>query len=159
MTMIGRSEFLRLLSTDRAAPCVSVYMPMQRRFPEQQQNELRYRNLLRQVEAAERRPDIPVPGDDVLAPLRALQDDRDLWTHPQEGLVVFAAPGFFRAFRLPRPVHERVVVANRFHIKPLLRMVQSVDRYQVLALNRERIRLLGGNRYSLQEIDLAPDVP
>jgi hypothetical protein len=38
-------------------------------------------------------------------------------------------------------------------------MVQSADRYQVLALNRERIRLLEGNRDALAEIDLAPGVP
>jgi hypothetical protein len=157
--MIGRSDFLELLAPARALPCVSIYMPMRRRFPEQQQNEVRFRNLVKQVEAAEARPDIPPPGDDVLAPLRSIEDDRALWAHPQEGLAVFAAPGFFRAYRLPRSVPERVVVAARFHIKPLLRMVQSADRYQVLALNRERIRLFEGNRDALGEVDLAPGVP
>lgn len=157
--MIGRSEFAKLLAGAHAAPCVSIYMPMQRRFPERAQNEVRFRNLLKQVRDAERRPDIPVPGDDVLAPLQRLLEDRDLWAHPQEGLAVFAAPGFFRAFRLSRDVPERVVVASRLHIKPLLRMVQSTDRYQVLALNRERIRLLEGNRDALEEADLAPAVP
>lgn len=157
--MIGRSEFMELLTVERAAPCVSIYMPMERRFPEQAQNDVRFRNLLKQVEDAERRPDLPPPGDEVLAPLRGILEDRELWAHPEEGLAVFAAPGFFRAFRLSRAVPERVVVANRFHIKPLLRMVQSADRYQVLALNRERIRLLEGNRDALDEVDLAPEVP
>ena len=157
--MIGRSEFNQLLAVEHSAPCVSIYMPTQRRFPEQAQNEVRFRNLLKQVQDAERRPDIPMPGDEVLAPLQQLLGDRDLWAHPREGLAVFAAPGFFRAFRLPRDVPERVVVASRFHIKPLLRMVQSADRYQVLALNRERIRLLEGNRDALEEVELAPDVP
>jgi hypothetical protein len=157
--MIARSDFMELLAVERAAPCVSIYMPMQRRFPEQQQNEVRFRNLLKQVEDTERRSDLPAPGDEVLAPLRALVDDRHLWTHPQDGLAAFAAPGFFRAFRLPRTVPERVVVAGRFHIKPLLRLVQSADRFQVLVLNRERVRLLEGNRDALEEIDLAHGVP
>ena len=157
--MIGRSEFNELLTVEPGAPCVSIFMPMQRRFPEQAQNEVRFRNLLKEVEDAERRPDIPVPGDEVLGPLQRLLEDRDVWDHPQDGLAVFAAPGFFRAFPLSRDVPERVVVASRFHIKPLLRIVQSADRYQVLALNRERIRLLEGNRDALEEVDLAPDVP
>lgn len=157
--MIGRSEFTELLTGEHAAPCISIYMPMRRRFPEQAQNEVHFRNLLKQVQDAERRPDIPVPGDEVLAPLQRLLDDRNLWDHPQEGLAVFSAPGFFRAFQLSRGVPERAVVAGRFHIKPLLRVVQSADRYQVLALNRERIRLLEGNRDALEEVDLAPGVP
>ena len=157
--MIGRSEFNQLLAVEHSAPCVSIYMPTQRRFPEQAQNEVRFRNLLKQVQDAERRPDIPMPGDEVLAPLQQLLGDRDFWARPREGVAVFAVPGFFRAFRLPRDVPERVVVASRFHIKPLLRMVQSADRYQVLALNRERIRLLEGNRDALEEVELAPDVP
>jgi hypothetical protein len=157
--MIDRSEFMELLTVECTAPCVSIYMPMERRFPEQAQNEVRFRNLLKQVEGAERRPDLPPPGDDVLVPLRTLLERRDPWTHPQNGLAVFAAPGFFRVYRLPRAVAERVVVASRFHIKPLLRMVQSADRYQVLALNRERVRLLEGNRDALVEVELATDVP
>lgn len=157
--MIGRAEFMELLTTDRAAPCVSIYMPMQRRFPEQAQNEVRWRNLLKQVQDAQRRPDVPPPDDALVGRLRDLLDDRALWTHPADALAVFAAPGFFRLLPLPRPVPERVVVARRFHIKPLLRMVQSADRYQVLVLNRERIRLLEGNRDALEEVDLAPEVP
>lgn len=150
---------MELLSAECAEPCVSIYMPMQRRFPEQAQNEVRLRNLLKEVQDAERRTDVPTPDDDILGRLRALLDDRELWTHPADGLAVFAAPGFFRVLRLPRPVTARVVVARRFHIKPLLRMVQSADRFQVLVLNRERIRLLEGNRDGLEEVELAPAVP
>ncbi|HET9023162.1 MAG TPA: hypothetical protein VFN64_01235 [Burkholderiaceae bacterium] len=157
--MIRRSELMELLAVERATPCVSIYMPMQRRFPEQARNEVRFRNLLKHLEEGEGRTDSPPPGDAVLASLRTLSDRREMWSHPQEGLAVFAAPGFLRTYRLPRAVPERLVVANRFHVKPLLRMVQSADRYHVLALNRERIRLLEGNRDALEEVDLAPGVP
>lgn len=150
---------MELLTADCAAPCVSIYMPMQRRFPEQTQNEVRYRNLLKQVDDAGQRSDIPAPGDDVLASLHRMLEHRALWSHPPTALAVFAAPGYLRTFRLARDVPERAVVASRFHIKPLLRMVQSADRYQVLVLNRERIRLLEGNRDALEEVELAAGVP
>jgi hypothetical protein len=157
--MIGRTELVELLAPDHGAPCISLYMPMQRRFPEQAQNEVRYRNLLKQVHDAERRPDVPPPSAEVLAPLHDLLEQREVWTHPHDGIAAFAAPGFFRLHRLPRGVVDQVVVGRSFHIKPLLRLVQSADRYHVLALNRERIRLLEGNRDALEEIDLAPGVP
>jgi hypothetical protein len=57
------------------------------------------------------------------------------------------------AFRLQRPVKELAVVANSFHLKPLLRVVQSADRYQVLCLTRQTATMLEGNRYALDELD------
>jgi hypothetical protein len=50
-----------------------------------------------------------------------------------------------------RPVPELVVVADSFHVKPLMRILQSADRYQVLGLNRREIKLYQGNRDVLDE--------
>jgi hypothetical protein len=158
-TMIGRIELVSLIGSERVGPCVSIYMPAQRSFPEQQHNAVLYRNLLKDVESAERRPDSPHVADEVLNRLRQLLDDHTFWRHPKDGLAVFAAPRFFRAFWLSRRVEQRAVVASRFYIKPLLRIAQAADRYQLLALNRERIRLFEGNGDSLEEVDLAPGVP
>jgi hypothetical protein len=157
--MIGRQDLSELLAAGRAGPCLSVYLPMQRRFPEQQQNVVRYRNLLRRLEQAEARGNLRQPDEKLIAPMRALTDDVELWSHPTDGLAVFSAPGFFRAHRLPRSVQEVASIAETFHIKPLLRMVQSADRYQVLVLNRERLRLLEGNRDALEDVELADGVP
>jgi hypothetical protein len=56
-------------------------------------------------------------------------------------------------------VAELAIVADSFHVKPLLRITQSADRYQVLSLSRAAIRLFEGNRDALDEVDLAPGVP
>jgi len=41
---------------------------------------------------------------------------------------------------LQRPVPELAVVAESFHVKPLIRILQSADRYHVLGLNRQQIK-------------------
>ena len=41
---------------------------------------------------------------------------------------------------------ELAVVAESFHVKPLIRILESADRYHVLGLNRQQIKLLEGNR-------------
>ena len=46
------------------------------------------------------------------------------------------------------------IVADSFHTKPLMRIVQSADRYQILALSRDSARLFEGNRDRVDEIDL-----
>ena len=54
---------------------------------------------------------------------------------------------------------ERAIVADSFHTKPLLRILQSADRYQVLALSRQEVRLFEGNRDVLDEIEPHASVP
>jgi len=95
----------------------------------------------------------------ILAPFLTLADDRDFWNHTLDGLAVLGAKGLFRAYKLQRPVAELAVVADSFHTKPLLRILQSADRYHVLGLSLSEIKLFEGNRDSLDQIELAPGVP
>jgi hypothetical protein len=95
----------------------------------------------------------------LLTPLRELAADTDFWNHTLDGLAVLVAPKMFRVYRLQRPVPELAVVADSFHTKPLMRILQSADRYQVLGLNRREIKLFEGNRDALDEVELAQGVP
>jgi hypothetical protein len=72
---------------------------------------------------------------------------------------VFGAPGFFHVEKVQRPVTPMVVVNDHLYLKPLVRVFQSEDTYQILALDRKEIKLYQGNRYVLDEVVLAPSVP
>lgn len=72
---------------------------------------------------------------------------------------VMGAKGFSRVYKPQRPVAELAVVADSFHVKPLIRILQSADRYQVLGLSQQEIRLFEGNRDAMDEIELHQDVP
>ena len=140
-------------------PCLSLYQPTSRRHPENQQDPIRFGNLVKSLEASLLQQ---VPKDEagsLLEPLRALADDSSFWNHTLDGLVVLAAKGMFRVYKLQRPVDELAVVADSFHTKPLVRILQSADRYQVLGLSRNEIKLYEGNRDMLDEIEPADDVP
>jgi hypothetical protein len=95
----------------------------------------------------------------MLARFHALGNDREFWNHTTDGLAVFGAPDIFRIVRLQRSMPELAIVAGSFHVKPLLRIVQSADRFQVLCINRHDIRLYEGNRDALDEVELAAGVP
>jgi hypothetical protein len=95
----------------------------------------------------------------ILEPFQALAKNHDFWNHSLDGLAVLAARGMFRVYKLQRPVDELAVVAESFHIKPLLRILQSADRYQILGLSRKQIKLYEGNRDALDEIEPAQGVP
>lgn len=152
-------DYPQLLLAQREGPCLSLYQPTHRAFPERKQDPIRFRNLLKDLEQSLQQA---YPGRDVeslLAPFRGLADDEGFWNHPGEGVAALGAHDFFRVYRLQRPVAELAVAADSFHTKPLMRIVQSADRYQVLGIDRQQARLFEGNRDGLEEVAMAAGVP
>jgi hypothetical protein len=140
-------------------PCLSLYQPTHRRRPENQQDPIRFRNLVKQLEASLRQKYPAVETRLLLEPFEALARDQAFWNHTLDGLAVLSGPSVWRVFRLPRPVAELAVVAGSFNTKPLRRILQSAGRYQVLGLSLQKMQLFEGNRDALDEIDPAPGVP
>jgi len=140
-------------------PCLSLYQPTHRHRPENQQDPIRFRNLLKTMEGSLRQKYPTHEIQSLMEPFQLLVADRDFWNHTFDGLAILSAPGMFRIFRLQRPVAEFCVVADSFHVKPLIRILQSADRYQILCLNQREMRLFEGNRDMLDEIEPAPGVP
>jgi hypothetical protein len=158
MTLLT-NELLAELLSEHQPPCLSLYQPTHRRHPENQQDPIRYRNLVEELAASLRQRHLAVEARLLLEPFESLAHDDDFWNHTLDGLAVLGGAGLFRVFRLQRPVAELAVVADSFHTKPLRRFLQSVDRYQVLGLSLHKIRLFEGNRDTLDEVELAPGVP
>lgn len=158
---------MSLLANDYAAgillqqrpPCLSLYQPTPRHFPDKQQNPIRFRNLLRTLEESLRETWVEHDVRPLLEPFQRLADDEDFWRHRTlTGLTVLGSPDIFRVYTFERPVPEMAVVANNFHLKPLLRILQSADGYHVLGLNRHKAVLFEGNRDGLEEVELPTSV-
>jgi hypothetical protein len=153
------NEFAAGLSDKCDPPCLSLYQPTHRRHPDNQQDPIRFGNLVKSLEESLLQQYSKNEIRPLLQQFQALADDSAFWNHTLDGLAVLGAKGVFRVYKFQRPVAELAVVANSFHIKPLLRILQSADRYHVLGLSRKEIKLFEGNRDALDEIELAPGVP
>jgi hypothetical protein len=140
-------------------PCLSLYQPTHRHHPDNQQDPIRFRNLVKALEESLQQHYATRDIRALLEPFEQLAGDRDFWNHTLDGLAVLGAPGLFRVYRLQRPVPELAIVADSFHLKPLLRMLQSADGYSVLGLSREKITLFEGNRDVLDEVELPSAIP
>jgi len=140
-------------------PCISIYQPTHRGHPENKQDPIRFRNPVKSIEESLRQKYPTREVQRLLEQFEALAIDRDFWNHTLDGLAVLGASGTFLVYRLQRPVAELAVVADSFHTKPLIRIRQSADRYQVLGLSLSEIKLFEGNRDALDEIELAEGVP
>ncbi len=71
-----------------------------------------------------------------------LADDDSLWANLANSLAVFVTPAALKTFRLPNRLVSAVEVADRFHIKPLLRTITFPQAAFVLALAQGSVRLL-----------------
>ncbi len=152
-------DYPATLLAERAAPCLSLYQLTHRQHPDNAQDPVRFRNLVKQLAASLR---VKYPAGDIpalLRPFETLAEDRDFWNHAGDGLAVLGARDFFRVYRLQRPVAELAVVADSFHVKPLMRIVQSADRYHVLGLNRQAFKVFEGNRDALDELPPIAGMP
>lgn len=152
-------ESLAELTSVHQPPCLSLYQPTHRHGPENQQDPIRFRNLVKELEASLGQKYPTAEARLLVEPFEKLARNQAFWSHTLDGLAVLSGPGLFRVFLLQRSVAELAIVADSFHTKPLRSFLQSIGRYQVLGLSLQKIQLFEGNRDTLDEIELAPEVP
>ncbi len=152
------AEDLRNLLLPRPEPCVSLFLPLPRHGPDLASAPLRFRALVREAEGllAERFDARRVKG--LLAPLTGLAEAEDVFGPGPDGLAAFRAEGLFETYRLWPAPPERVVVADSFHVKPLLRSLQRRHDYFVLALGARRVALFEGTERGLVPL-VVPGLP
>ena len=89
---INRDD-LTLLLADHDPPCLSLYQPTHRRYPENQQDAIRYKNLLRTLEESLRRQYLTKESSLLLDQFRSLASDSGFWNHTWDGIGGFRCCG------------------------------------------------------------------
>ena len=134
------------------APCVSLYMPVLRADPPAAENGRLFRELVdkARVELARGYPEREVR--DLVGRIGAVPEGEGFWVGPRDGIAVFASPDFLRVIDLQSRLDARVDVADTFHVRPLIRLMQADRRYHVLALTFTRVELYEGTQYGLRRM-------
>ncbi len=78
----------------------------------------------------------------IVEQLEAVSEDEDFWKYQANSLAIFATPESHRSYRLPNKLSAMVQVADRFHLKPLIRAVSVEQHAFVLALAENEVRLI-----------------
>lgn len=158
MDMITRDKLKTLIAV-RSDWCISLFMPTYRAGQKTEQNPIRFKNLLGETEKQLKAKGLGTSKvDEILTKARNLFEASAFWQYQSDGLAVFIADDVLYLFRLPIAFAEKVVVTTRFHIKPLLPLLNSDGSFHVLAISQKQVRLFAGNQYSVDEIDLG-DTP
>lgn len=151
---------LKSLSEAKSEDSVSIFLPTHRSGRDTEQDPIRFKNLLKDVEnrlldKGIRRPDV----ENYLKPAYDLLQKSGFWAHQSDGLVVYISPQVFQTFRLPITFEELAIVSTSFHLKPLLPFFARDGHFYILALSQNQVRLLEGTRHSVDEVDVEEVIP
>lgn len=141
---------VKKLKAARADACVSIYVPTTPLTQDVDASIIELGNLVKdamsQLEAAgldkRRAAALGEQFDDLL-------DDDEFWRLQAHSLAILATPDSINTFRLANRLKPLVEVADRFHLKPLLRAITFPHDALVLALSENNVRL----------IEIFPDLP
>jgi len=158
MDLFNRQDLRRLAELEDSV-CISLYMPTIRFESDWSQNTTRFKNLI--SEARDQLRDQEVREDEIneiLSEARRLLDDTSHWRRVSDGLAVFITPETTETFRLPLSFDEVVVVGTSFHLKPLFPIIATNNRFYLLSLSKNDVRLYQGTHQAISEVESA-DIP
>lgn len=165
MTPFDRHELSALMAS-HDGPCVTITMPLHGRPPGSQQDPILYANLVRQVrDILEARPGGKRDGvlSSILSRLESVgtgveaqggANGYSFWNRQGRGLAVFASPDHFAWYQVAIPLREIHVVADSFHVKPLLPLLYDDLRYHVLSVSRDEVKIYEGSAAHIEELDV-----
>ena len=142
---------VHLLQQIKNNPCVTITLPTHRTAPENKQDPIRVKNLVKQT--LERLSDGHHQHDvqTMTTQLKQLTDNID-YRNMLDGLAMFVSPSFSRILHLPFTLTERVIIGDSFFTRDLVFAMNRTPRYWVLALSEKPTRLYEGQRDELIEV-------
>ncbi len=153
------SSFPNDIIFETEGPFISLYQPTYRFRPANKQDVIRFRNLVQQIQNSLSQKYSKEEVGKLLKPFEELAENKLFWNHTKDGLCILSSKNKTIVYTLNREVKEIAIVADSFHIKPLLRVFQSADRYHLLGVNKKDFVLYEGDRYGFNKIDLGQDIP
>ena len=143
------------LAQSTGFPKVSIYLPTHLSYPDIEQDPIRLSTLLKEADQklaawGIRRPEI----DELLAEARGRVPAAMFWRYQDHGLAVLIEKGATRFVKLPHEVPEFVVVSPRFHLRPMIRMFRNGDKFNILAVTRDKISFFDGRERELREVEV-----
>ena len=137
-----RPELAALVAA-RGPAHVSLYLATTPETQEIETARIGLGNLLREAEAQLEAAGTPKRSIWPIAEqVQDLIDDAEFWRFQANSLAVFVTPDGLRSYRLPNHLTGMVQVADRFHLKPLIRAVSVPQHAFVLALEEGGVRLI-----------------
>ena len=158
MSFISSSDLKHLLNPFSGEACVSLYQATHCSFPDSMQDQIQFKNLLKVLEA---KLIDHLKGREIRSILKAFSEfesDDEFWRNRTQGFAMFYHNGHIHRFDMPRAMPNLVIVSDSFHLKPIFRILQTADRFNILTLDRYHSEVFEATRDALTPLHLK-DMP
>lgn len=133
-------------------PCVSIFMKTESGMGATDRNFKRLKELLGTAEKELSSATFQLAEtSDLLNAARLYAQQEKLSPREEGGTGLFIANNFFRHFILSEKGRDRITVGRQFFVRPLLRFLSN-DRFFLLALSQDRVKLFQGTALELKEV-------
>jgi len=150
-----KRDWIRALADRTGFPKISLYLPMEVRGAETQQNPIRLKNAL--AKARDLMEETGIGGreiEDLTAAAQARIEDFDFWQHQEKGLAVLIDAEGTEWIKLPAEVEEIALVSERFYLRPLIRIFADPGEGYLLSVTRDAARLYALTRHAIDETEV-----
>lgn len=152
--METQPDLARLATVD-TSPAVSFYLPTSPSGPETEAGALHLKVLRSQAQQTLVAKGHSIAAvEELLAPLVAMESDREWWQHQQHGLAIFCGPDGIEPFSLAEHVEPSVFVGDHYDFLPLLPHLQLEGDFLLLELSQDAVTLFTGNHRGLKQVDV-----
>jgi hypothetical protein len=149
------ADIVKELAGSNGFPRVSIYIPTHVRGPEIQQDPIRLSNAAkeaaRQLDAAGLKSR---DSERLLAEVRGRSVDTPFWKYQGRGLAVFVEETDTRWVELPETPQELTVVAKRYHVRPLIRILRDENWSHLLAVTRDEASLYDVRKREIIKVEV-----
>jgi hypothetical protein len=148
-------EDLKLLAAAKG-PCITLLSVL----PNPMESPIRLDHLVRDVKKAlqERGVGAAISAQ-LVGPINELAITAEAGRIWGNALIIFRSPDVFRYYFLQRPLPESLSIADRFQVRPLLAVLTREQRFHLLGLSQQRIRLFHCTQHRIEEAELRGIVP
>ncbi|HSH02148.1 MAG TPA: hypothetical protein VLL52_06465 [Anaerolineae bacterium] len=161
--MITTQTFDKLMAHE-GNPCLTLYMPLALPAIHHDNNRIRFKNLVQDAKellgAYEAFDETSI--DNYLQPLYQMEKELEQGGYPWQpgtGMVAFLDQQVWETYPLPMKVKAQVQIGESFYLKPLLPLLHDSERFYVLAISQQDVRLFEGNRYEISALPIHEQMP
>ncbi|MEX2575567.1 MAG: hypothetical protein WD382_02850, partial [Halofilum sp. (in: g-proteobacteria)] len=141
-------------------PCISIYSTTSPETNWKDKNRILYKDRVKEAGAAlEAREMDKHVRSQLIEQLERVGESDHFWFHQQHGLAVFLSPQRCIVRKLMRSPGDLTVVADSFHLRPLLHVTQHGMCYQVLCVSAHDVALYEADQEQTCPVELHPHVP
>lgn len=132
---------------------VTITLPTHHKGEESKQDPIRFKNLVNEaIEKVKAKISKNEYADKLLMPAKELLNKPIFWSHLDRGLAVYITDKTFQVYKLPYRVESQVFINDHFLITPLLPMTSLDGTFNLLAVSKQKLRLLQCSRNDVQDI-------